>query len=236
MKNRNLNNLEYNPPKDLEAKVTTAEMEEVGMIIDPRSMVRTFSQHWLDAMFMANPQRAKVLDLDTDMLTEYLLTAISKRIAYVNGKLADKREWNMGYLPAWIHNLVDQIGVVENQDYGFRIVPGMVEFGNLTKQEFLAISNKVKIFAKDGIPMFDNWISRQITGDQDVMTMFIIDEHVKSWKTDSGFAAHLAVFLNNKLVDASCMAAFFRIDYGNQNQFSFGFQSRLSEMIFNDKA
>lgn len=230
------NSEEYVTPKGLEGKVATTEMDEVGMVIDPRSMVRTFADAWVDAMYMANPERAKVLDLDTTKLTEYLLTAISKRIDYVNGKLADKRIWNMGFLPAWIHNLVDQIGIVENQDYGFRIKPLPVDFGTLTKEEFLAISNTVKIFKKDGIPLFDNWISRQITGNEDVMTMFIINERVKSWKIDAGFAAHLAVFLNNKLVDTTAMASFFRIDYGNANQFDYGFAARLSEMIFNDKA
>jgi hypothetical protein len=198
---------------------TTAKLEVIQVVIDPTVMIQDYAEGYARDLYGMNPTRYDSLGITADELYDYFKTLLEIRVVAVSSKVDHWREIRHLSIPVWIQFVLWQVGIYEDHDKGLRIVPTLgkksLKFDISKLQE---MSKKLEFFDRDGLTLAYGGFPIGPKGNEEVMSMVILNDYVNSQKENSHpYASYVAAFVGQKLLEEQAFAVLYRIRYDEIN-------------------
>lgn len=150
----------------------------------------------------------------------YNRTLVKARVDYVNNNRPLVRPSDRVVVPAFLAEVLTNLGIVSALDIGVELYPvcELLEITDVLQlDEFLTISNNLKLFVRDGFE-YSEAMPRDRSGSYDFMTMFMIENEVVAPKAD----AHPVYALLASVLEMKMLTSVYspRVNYGNRSLFS----------------
>lgn len=193
-------------------KPTTSDLDEIKVKIDPTLMLGDFAVAYEKELYRRNPTRAEQINLTAEELETYFKGIIAIRVKSVNSKVPDWRQAKELYIPTWIQFVISQIGQVIDTNRGLIITPVYEDSYDISSM--LDTSSRLRAFEVDGVSMHKDAFPRDKEGDQDMMTMAVIGDYVKSMsETPHPIQSYVSAFIGAKLEEEAAFKVLYRVRY-----------------------
>lgn len=210
---------------DFGTKPSTVSLDRVTVDINADLMIGDFA-----SALCKEAQRRNVLKfeqlknvLTPENVENYLLGLLAIRVESLKGQSANWRTAKMLWIPAWIQFVLSQVGTVHDRNRGLVMEIGELKHhGKLvtsySMDKLLQVSDALAAFVSDGMALVRDAMPRNEDGDQEVMTMALIDGYVCGQRVDSHpIAAYVAGFLAFKLQKEAEFKMLYRVRYEEED-------------------
>lgn len=153
-------------------------------------------------------------------LDRYFQTIVRLRVDWVNNELAKEfRQRRMDiFIPSFVAVMVRQIGRIDDEVYGYALIPTMSDGEFLSADEFFDVSRKLERLEAHGLKGVKGLPSEK-TGVLDFMCLSIMNDTVTSYRRGSKVMALLAA-VYEKMAIAETAVMVPRIKYGSRRQYA----------------
>jgi len=192
---------------------TSVPMEIIEVKVSVGGLVSNFAKAFVSEAMRRAPLKAPQVNLTADELTVYCEYLLTKRIEVVNNECRDFSKLRILAIPVFIQHCLSMVGRVIKREFGITLHPVMESPCNLSFEEAVLTSNKIRAF-EDELHVVIDALPRKVEGDEDVMSTALIAGYVRAIrKVDHIASTYVSAFMNFQLQKEAAFSALYRIQY-----------------------
>jgi hypothetical protein len=195
------------------SKRISVPMETVIVEIDAHHLLNDYVRGFIREAASRNPWRAQQTELKERELMDYIDYLLTQRINYVNGNTVPWQSLKALWIPSFVQYALSLIGIVEDREYGIKLVPSMRAESKMKFSDAVVISDKLSLF--DGeFDMVRDAMPRDTSGNTSVMSSAVIGDYVRSYRvTEHPIYTYVAAMLDLKLQQEAAFQSLYRFQY-----------------------
>lgn len=195
---------------DLGTVVTTTNVEDFYVTVDPTIMMNDYADAVLHELERRNPLKyqaaIKQFGSDvTDVAHAYMAGLLAIRCESIQGECKVWRQAKQLVMTAVVQDALSCLGIIVDRAHGYRIIPQLKCQIEYDMNILLMFSSFLENFESDGLKLFKDAFPRSVYGDEDTMSCIIAEnEEVMSFKVDAHPSfSYIAAFLGLKVFNSS---------------------------------
>lgn len=174
--------------------------------------------------------KAEQVKLTADELTSLFHYMLTMRVRQVNRQDVPWKDLKEIILPDYCQYILSLVGIYIDDDHRLEIVPVMDQESNLTYDEALKISRKLRELVDD-FDVVNDCMPRKKSGAQGLMSCLVIDAFIRSYRRDNNnMQVAVAGLLNLKIKEETDILAKYEKVYNDINSIHAKYQ--LSDRLY----